>query len=383
MQRVSRAIIVLTMLLGCTGCYTSATPLPIVIGHVSDKTRLDKAGDQAELGIRLALHEANKDGALTELFTGRKIEVHHTDARGDLDKFESQAVRLDSVNRCLALFGGLSPAETAALNHAKLPLLTFHGQPVSGANNQVIYLGMSPERQGVVLAKTVAEDEKASRIVVLMDERRAESTAFSESFQKTLEEARKQTKGVPPVILALRFGKDAKWSDLVERIGTHDPDAVVFAGNVQDFNSWHKVYRRELFRNQPTQIVYAGADGDHRLFDLEGDEKTAVLLATAFYADPGAEKITAFMKAYREAFKTEADVHAALAYDGFRILIEAIKRTPTQLTPERVREELLQTKDLAGLTGPLTITSEREVQRMLFVMRWQNGVLTMQKTFAP
>ena len=129
--------------------------------------------------------------------------------------------------------------------------------------------------------------------------------------------------------------------------------------------------------------MYAGADGDHHLFDLEGDDKTSVLLATAFYADPAAEKITAFMKAYQEAFKTEADVHAAIAYDGFRILIDAMKRTPTQLTPERVREELVQTKDFAGLTGPLTITSEREVQRTLFVVRWQNGTLRMQKAFAP
>jgi branched-chain amino acid transport system substrate-binding protein len=373
--------VVLLMLLGLTGCYTSATPLPIVIGHVSDKSRLDKAGDQAELGIRLALHETNKDGALTDLFGGRKIEVHHTDAHGELDKFESQAVRLDSVNRCLALFGGLSPAETAALNHAKLPLLTFHGQPPAGGNNQVFYLGMSPERQGSVLAKVVAE--KGSRIVLFMDERRAESTPISESFQKALAEARNQAKGEPANLLVLRFGKDAKWSDLVKRIGSQGADAVVFAGNVQDFNAWHKEVRREPLRNKPTQIVYAGADGDHRLFDFEGDEKTSVLLATAFHADPALEKVTAFMKAYQEAFKIEADVHAALAYDGFRILIEAMKRTPTQLTPERVREELLKTKDFAGLTGPLTITSEREVQRPLFVVRWQNGALTALKTFTP
>src|SRR5262245_28071162 len=79
---------------GCTG----STPAPIVVGHVSDKTRADKAGDQAELGIRLALHELTQDGTINEAFGGRKIEMHHTDTRGKLDAFESQAVRLDSVN---------------------------------------------------------------------------------------------------------------------------------------------------------------------------------------------------------------------------------------------------------------------------------------------
>ena len=40
-------------------------------------------------------------------------------------------------------------------------------------------------------------------------------------------------------------------------------------------------------------------------------------------------------------------------------------------------------KDFDGLTGPLTITADRQVQRPLFVVRWQNGTLTAVKTFNP
>ena len=45
--------------------------------------------------------------AISKAFAGRKLEVHHTNAASDIDKFEAQAVRLDTVNRCVALFGGL------------------------------------------------------------------------------------------------------------------------------------------------------------------------------------------------------------------------------------------------------------------------------------
>jgi branched-chain amino acid transport system substrate-binding protein len=385
MNRVTmyvRTIVFVTMLLGVAGCYTGSTPPPIVIGHVSDKTRLDKAGDQVELGLRLALHDLNKDGTLAESFGGREIQIRHTDTQGQLDAFESQAVRLDSINKSLALFGGHSAAEATALNNAKIPLLTMFGQKVSGVGNQVFYLGMSPNRQGVILAKFVAEDAKAISVVLLLDERRPESATFAETFQNTLVETRKQNNGKEAKILLLRFGKDAKWGELSERIEGQTPHSVVFAGAANDFNAWHKEYRR-MYPPSPTQMVYAGNDGEQRLFDLEGNSKEAIVLATAFHADPASEKITAFAKAFHEAFKTDADVNAAIAYDGFRIMVEAMKRTSTQLISEKLRDELVKTKDFEGLTGLLTINADRQVQRPLFLLRWQNGATTLLKTVAP
>jgi len=361
-----------------------------VIGHVSDKTRLDKAGDQAERGIRLALHDLNND-TLAQEFGGRKLEVRHTDTRGQLEAFESQAVRLDSVNRCLALLGGMSTKETVALNNAKVPLLTMHGQPVSGANNYVFYLGMSPARQGAALAKFIAENHDKIRVAILMDERRPEAVAVADAFQKALAEARKSRNAPAGLVTLLRFGEetktpplrideDQKWHELSERVLNHAAHTVVFAGAVQDFNAWHKVLRKD-FPDVTLHLVFAGSDGAHRVFDLDAREEAPVLVASAFYADPASARINAFAKAYREAFHVEADVHAALAYDGFRILVEAMKRTPTQLSSEKVRDEILKTKDFDGVTGTLTTTPDRQVQRPTHVLRWQSGKLTLVKTF--
>src|SRR5687768_17077304 len=93
---VMRMLMGFLLLGGMLGC-SSSPQAPIVIGHVSDKTRADKAGLQAELGIRLALHDASKDGALGESFGGKKVVVQHTDTEGKIDAVESQAVRLFSV----------------------------------------------------------------------------------------------------------------------------------------------------------------------------------------------------------------------------------------------------------------------------------------------
>lgn len=380
MRFTSRWLFILTLALA--GCSSSATPIPIIVGHVSDKTRLDKAGENAEFGLRLSLHELAKEPSLAEALSNRPIQIRHTDTRGVIDAFESQAVRLDSINRTVALFGGLSGPEVSALDHVKIPILTFHGHAVSGAGKHVFYLGMSPEGQGRTLAKVLAENANIKRVAVLIDERRPESAVSAASFQGVLADERAVAKAEGITALTLRFGKDAKWSEHTSRIVNHAAQAVYFAGAVQDFNDWMKSARKEGLA-EDVQILFAGDDGSQRAFDFDSQPQGTVLLASAFSADQATAKTTSFLKSYRDAYQTEADVNAALAYDGLRLLTDAIKRSqPAQLTAEKVREELTKIKDFDGLSGALSITSERQVERTLFVLRWNQGNVTMVKSFA-
>jgi branched-chain amino acid transport system substrate-binding protein len=378
MQTLLLALLTVTL-----GCSPAAAP-PLVVGHVSDKTRLDKSGQHAELGIRLALKEAT-DAKLAEALGGRGIQVRHTDANGNIEAFESESVRLDAINRSIALLGGLSAAEVTALDHVKTPILTFYGHPLAGAGKNVFYLGMAASRQGTVLAKTVAENAKVKRVAVLIDERLPEATTVSDHFAQVFRDARKGDKAKPIAILTLRYGKEVKWAEFVERLESDGPQAIVFAGALTDFNAWHKVFRKESTLHEP-ELIYAGQDitpgGDQRPFDL-GSDKPSVLFATAFHPEMASDKMTAFRKSYRDSFQEgEPTVHAALAYDGFRILTEAIKRAhPNHTSGEKLREELLNTKDFESLTGPLTINADRQVERPLHVMRWAGGTLTHVKKF--
>ena len=158
----------------------------IVVGHVADNKRADQAGQHAEFGIRLALHELTKSGALADTFGNKKSQVNHTITEGEIDSFESQAVRLQSVNRAVALLGGTSPKEVLALDHVKAPILSFQGQPVVGASSNVFYLGLSASRQGETLGKTIAENEKIRQIVFVQDERRTDAAALIDAFQKAM-----------------------------------------------------------------------------------------------------------------------------------------------------------------------------------------------------
>ncbi len=87
------------------GCQSGASPPPIVLGHVANLSGVEPFGRHAEQGIDLALKEA-VDANIAEALDGRPLRVRHTDTRGRLDAYESEAVRLVSLNRIIGSMGG-------------------------------------------------------------------------------------------------------------------------------------------------------------------------------------------------------------------------------------------------------------------------------------
>ena len=360
-----------------SGCNWNATPPPITIGHVGDKSRADKASDQAELGIRLALAELNKDNALTEAFQGRAVQVRHTDTRGNLDAFASQAVRLDSVNRAVVLLGGSSTREVSALANVKTPIVTFHGAALESTGSHVLHLGIRPHAQGEALAKASIQPKLPGRVFVIQDERIAESILLCDAFANKLHVAGKE-KETKVDFLTSRFGDKVEWSKINQRLREYTPDLVIFAGEPSDFNLWHADFRTKK-TGLPT-IVFAGGDGDQKRFDLGQATTSRLIYATAFHAAAENEKTRTFVKAYADAYSETPGVHAALAFDGLRLTIEALKRAVPLATPERIREELLKPAEIDSVTGPLFLGKAGNLSRTIYVFSWQPNRLNLVHT---
>ncbi len=376
-QRTLFAFLAFVLLLSPGGCSWNATPPAIIIGHVSDKARADKAGEYAELGIRLAMAELNKDNALAETFQGRAVQVRHTDTRGNLDAFTSQAVRLDSINRAVVLLGGTSAREVSAIANVKTPIVAFHGAGAPSAAGQVLHLGIAPKAQGEILAIACQQPTLPAKVFLIQDERLADAGSICDAFTLRLQSSAKEKKS-PVDLLATRFGEKAEWSKINQRLREHSPDLVLFAGETSDFNIWHADLRKK--KTNLATIVFAGSDGDQMRFDL-GEMKTPRLIfATAYHSGADNEKNRAFVKAYSAAYAETPSVHAALAYDGLRLTIEAMKRTTPLTTPERVREELLKPAEIESVTGPCFLGKSGPVSRTVYVVGWQNNQLSVLHT---
>ena len=361
-------------LLAICGCSGTATPVPINLGHVANLSGPDKAGEQAMHGIRLALEEASAD--FGDTFAGRPVQVRHTDTRGALDAYEAEAARLVAVNRVVGLFGGATAKELAGLDRSQAPVLSPLGFVPPGSAGQAFCIGMQPAQQASVLARFIAEELQQSRIAIVVDEQREESPRFTEPFEKALRAAH-MTKKDDLRLATFRVGKEPKWAELSAEVNAVEPKLLVFVGKAKDARDF-----RKAFGAKKAAFVFAGDDGDFTPLEA-GTGAEAVHLATAFVVDAESPKAQRFAARYKEAFKAEPTVHAALGYEGLRIAVEAMKRAQPTLTHEKFRDELRKVKDLAGLAGPLSVTGDNLVQRTVFVARYDGVVLAPVKRYAP
>jgi branched-chain amino acid transport system substrate-binding protein len=364
MRRFVARLCLMSMI--AAGCGSPAAQPPIFLGHVATLSGPDsRAGKQAERGIQLALEELGLPAS--EKLFNRPVVVRHVDGAGNLDSMEAAAARLVSVNRAVALLGGAGKDEALRLDRVRVPVLAPAGLRTSAMSELLFTTGLAPARQGELLAKHLA-DSSAAPLALIVDNRRDETQTFAEAFKKTWAQAAAKAKD-SAAPLEIGFGKDAKFTEVAARAGK--PKTVVFAGAADDF----RALRREL---KGLSWVYAGDDGSLMPADLSAGE--TVLVATAFAAKEG--KAADFAKKYRDKFQDEATVHAALAYDNLRLVVEALQKGQSS-APDKLREELLKIKDFAGLTGPLSFAPDQHLSRPAFIAELRSEGMAVVKTIAP
>jgi branched-chain amino acid transport system substrate-binding protein len=363
--------------LAFAGCQGSSEPPPIYLGHVANLSGADHAGKHAEQGIRLALQQLT-DHDLAEALGGRPLHVRHADTKGQLEGYESVAARLTQVNRVVGLLGGFTPDEVARLDHAKIPVLTLAGVRPAGASEMVFAVGMRPSQQAFALARCAALELRTRDVVVLADQRREEFLALADAFGRYYNDAsRNQPVPVVTNVTMTRFGSDAKWEELAKQIVERKSlGAVLFAGSARD---WLEIRRKQ---KMALPLLFAGSDGD--VANLEGaDAPETIYHATAFAPDKDAPESQVFIQKYRDAFKEEPDVAAALAFESLGLFAEALKPAGPTFAADKLLSALREIKDFPGLCGKLTVTKEQYVRRPLYVVRLHGAAQTVLKRYEP
>jgi branched-chain amino acid transport system substrate-binding protein len=357
-----------------SGCSGRSPPPPIWLAHVATLSGPDRqAGESAARGIRLAVEEINKN---LDQPADRPLKVIHSDARGKLEAFEAEAVRLVAINRVSFLLGGTTPEEVERLDRARVPTVTPTGVRTRTMSDAVFFTGLTPRQRAWVLAQFAALELNASAVAVLEDDRREEALEVSEAFARELAQAlTKKDAKLAASVRKLRFGKDAKASDLIqpllEQIARDQLKAVVFAGQPADL--------REL-GPLPLPVLLACEEVSAKVLQARRPANKEMFFVTTFVTDGDTAKAQEFAKRFKQAFNEDAGVQAALAYEGLKLLAEAINRSKDALTPARVRDELTKLKDFGGLTGPLSFTPERQLRRPAFVVRVEEtGVKTVKR----
>ena len=69
-----------------------------------------------------------------------------------------------------------------------------------------------------------------------------------------------------------------------------------------------------------------------------------------------------FLKSFRDEYKKEPAAVAALGYDAYLVILDAITRAGSD-DSQKIRDALAQTKDFEGSAGSITINAERNADK--------------------
>lgn len=140
---------------------------------------------------------------------------------------------------------------------------------------------------------------------------------------------------------------------------------VIFTGGADE----GIMLAQEMKKAGLTLPIIGGEDLFSEEYLKGGDAVNETLMYTTFSTDVKSQKMVEFMEDYGKA---KPDRFAALAYDTFFLLADAIKESGST-DPSVVREALINRKDCEGVTGKTSFTSENMPIKHATICRIKKG----------
>ncbi len=330
-------------------------------------------GSSISKGIDLAVEEINKDGGVD----GKDIEIIKVDNKSEGSEATSAAIRLTSKDKVTAIIGAATSGNTVAqaqiANDNKTILLTPSGTSPNvtvnedGSVNEFAFrTSFIDPFQGTVAANFAANELKIKNVAIYADSSSDYAKGLAKSFKETFEEA-----GGKIVAEEAYVTKDTDFRSTLTRIKSAKPDFIFIPGYYEEVGLIVK-----QAREMGIDVPLMGADGwdSPKLVELAGAEALNNTFITNHYSseDPD-EKIQTFVKNFSDKYDgASPDAFNALGYDSVYLLADAIERAG-DLDTTKIKDALAETKDLALVTGNVTIDEQHNPIKSATILEYKDG----------
>jgi branched-chain amino acid transport system substrate-binding protein len=349
----------------------------ILIGEYGSLTGSEATfGQSTHNGVLLAIEEANAAGGLG----GKKFEVKVYDDQGKTQEAGTAVTRLITDDQAVAIIGevasSLSIAGGRVAQQYGVPMIT-----PSSTNAQVTQIGDMIFRvcfvdsfQGYVGAKFAAESLKVTRVGALYDQGSAYSKGLKDDFGKSFS----QMGGTVVSEQAYTSG-DQDFSAQLGSLRDAGAELIYIPGYYTDVGNI-ALQARNLGITAPL----LGGDGwdSSKLAEIGGSAIEGGYYSNHYAAEEERPEVQQFVSAYQAKFGVVPDGLAALSYDAVRVLVEAMKRSPS-LQGKDLAAAIAQTRDFPGVTGSITIDENRNAQKPAVVVKMASGKPTYVTSVAP
>jgi branched-chain amino acid transport system substrate-binding protein len=351
---------------------------PIRVGVYLDLTgQTSSFGQATRDGIEMARDEINGAGGID----GREVELIVRDEAGEPQKVATVVEKLIKEDKVHALIGEvastLSMYAAPIAQEAKVPMIapSSTNPKVTQTGDYIFRVCFIDPYQGEAMAKFAINTLKAKRAAILFDPDSIYSKGLTDAFRRKYE-----TLGGRVVSQQSYTQQDRYYITQLRAIRAAKPSVIYLSGYYPEVGVIVAEARR-LGMNQPL----LGGDGWDAppLWTLGGKALNNSYISNHFAPDDPSPAVRRFITNYKNKYPETAHYSlAALGYDAMMILADAIKRAGTT-DGEKLRDAIAKTRNFPGVTGSITIDSERNAVKPAIIFRLLDGKFVYHETIYP
>jgi len=377
---LSLCVLILASCNGAGGSSTGsgdAAAEEILIGEYGSLTGEDATfGTSTKNGIDIAVDEINAAAGLL----GKKVRVIVEDDQGKAEEANIVVTKLITKDKVVAVLGEVASSRSLAA----APVAQQYSVPMispSSTNVEVTRKGDYVFRvcfldpfQGFVMAKFATNTLKMTKVAILRDIKSDYSVglanAFIENFKKM---------GGTIVGDESYSAGDTDFNAQLTSIKAKNPQAIFVPGY---YTAVGLIARQA--KKQGIAAPLLGGDGwdSPKLTEIGGAALDGSFFTNHYSVEDPSPEAQKFLAAYKARFNSVPDALAGLGYDSAMVLFEAIKRAGST-DGKKIRDEIARTKDHAGVTGKITLDSERNANKPAVVLEIRGGKFLFRETIGP
>ncbi len=295
-------------------------------------------------GTRLALEEANEQGGLN----GIPFELITRNDVGLWGASGNELVTLDDEG-AIAVIGSIDGNNThIAIRVAlklEIPVVNTGSTDPTLTETRIPWLirTNSDDRQfNYALLNEIYNRRGYTRVAVI----RANSRYARVGTKEFIAGATRL--GHPVIRQMVYLPGETDFRDLLERIKAADVEAVLVWGQVDEAA---RIVKQMREMNMQQTVFGSERLVSDRFLELAGESAEGVVATYPYNPHAGNPELERFRQKYMERFGHEPDNQAVQAYDGTRILIEAIREAG--LNRALIRDELTSIENYEGIAGEI------------------------------
>ncbi len=375
-----RKIMVLFVLLAVLlGSCAPAAPAEIKIGlDVPMSGDIAYVGTQSQRAAEMKTKEVNDAGGLEVGGKKYKINVIVADNESKAESATAAATKLISQDKVLAIVGPQASKQAVptgeVCNENRTPMISpWSTNPNTTLNRPWVFRACFLDPfQGPVVANFASDEFGATKAAVLYDVASDYPKGLAENFR----DAWVKLHGAGSVVAYESFTTgDTDFSAQLTKIKGTDAD-ILFTP--QYYNEVPLIVKQA--QELGLQMIIVGSDswGDPKTLELCGDACEGLYFSTHYAAEGAVGATKVFIDAYDAQYgETPGDV-AALTWDAFGLLLQAIQNTggltgKLETDREAVKNELGKIKDFEGITGKMTFTPEGDPIKCAVIVKIESG----------